>query len=136
MNFEILCIDFCYNYFLIWLTNHIFNHMLDHDYETSSDHTNLKFQNSCLADFFIIIFFILIKFNMSIIFSLKSFLAAIIFSLLLSLIFVFTVFIIFVNLISSLSKNKHLCYKIIISCSIYLNIVLTIEFNLIFNILV
>src|SRR5438046_971803 len=58
----------------------------------------------------------------------------IIFSLSLSLIFVFIIFIIFADLIFSSSKNEHLCHKIMISHSIYLNIVLTIKFTFIFSI--
>ncbi len=43
---EILCIDFCYNCFLIWLTDYILDYMFDHDCEVSFDHADLEFQSS------------------------------------------------------------------------------------------
>ncbi len=49
---EILCINFCYNYFLIWLTDYILNHMLDHDYKISSNYINLEFQSNYLVCLF------------------------------------------------------------------------------------
>src|SRR5947207_15968677 len=72
---------------------------------------------------------------MSIMFLLKNFLAVIIFFLLLFLIFVFIIFTIFADLISSSSRNEHLCCKIIILHLICLNIILIINFIFIFSIL-
>ena len=43
MNSEILCIDFCCNYFLIWLTDCIFNHMFNHYHEMSFNHVSFWF---------------------------------------------------------------------------------------------
>ena len=40
MNSEILHVDFCHHHFLIKLIDHVFNHMLDHDCEVSSDNTS------------------------------------------------------------------------------------------------
>ena len=43
MNSEILCVDFCHNHLLIWLIDHVLDHMLNHYCETDSDHTSLWF---------------------------------------------------------------------------------------------
>ena len=86
--------------------------------------------------FFIMWIFVSAEFSMSIMSLLRSFLTAIIFSLSLSSIFVFIIFIIFVNLISSLLRNEHSYYKIMISHLICLSIALIMKFDLIFSILV
>ena len=84
--------------------------------------------------FFIMWIFVSAEFNMSTISSLRSFLVIIIFFLLLFSIFVFTVFMIFADLISSSSRNEHLYYKIMISHLICLSIILIIKFIFIFSI--
>ena len=40
VNSEILHIDFCHYHFLIRLINYVSDHMLDHNYEVSSDNTS------------------------------------------------------------------------------------------------
>ena len=93
-----------------------------------------NFKAAVQSVFFIMWFFISAEFNISTMFSLSSFLAVIIFFLLLSLIFVFMIFMIFADLIFFLLKDKHSCCRIVISCLICLNTVLIIKFDLIFNI--
>ena len=40
VNSEILYIDFCHNYFLIWLIDCVFNHMLNYYYKINSNYMN------------------------------------------------------------------------------------------------
>ena len=43
INYEILCIDFWCDYFLIWLTDCVSDHMLNHYHERDSSHASFWF---------------------------------------------------------------------------------------------
>src|SRR5690348_6510120 len=86
--------------------------------------------------FFIMWFFILVKFRVRIISLLESFLAIITFFLLLFSIFIFIIFIIFAGLTSFLLRGEYLYCRIVISCLIYLNTTFIVEFSLIFSIFI